>query len=162
MRATPRDVAALYQGERPLGDYLLVGAAALFVLPIAISELGRRWDSSRDLRPRFLRRLDISPTHTVRSSWDHFFDGDIEALVVLTLDDSRIVGGYFGQRSMAAYSGDAQDMFLERRWDLDEDGWFVRPTPASLGIWIPHKHVVSVEMYRPTARFEQGRPKGAI
>jgi hypothetical protein len=149
VRATPRDIAALYRGERPLGDYLLLGTAAMLILPITISELGRRWDSSRDLRPRLMERLDISPTHATRSSWDHFFDGDIEALVVLTLDDSRIVGGYFGQRSMAAYSGDAQDVFLERRWDLDDDGWFVRPTPASLGIWVPHKHIVSVEMYRP-------------
>lgn len=149
VRATPRDIAALYRGERPLSDYLLLGTAALLILPIAISELGRRWDSSLDLRPRLMQSLDISPTHATRSSWDHFFDGDVETLILLTLDDERVIGGYFGQRSMAAYTGAAQDIFLERQWELDDDGWFLHPTPSSLGMWVPHRHIVSVEMYRP-------------
>jgi Family of unknown function (DUF6338) len=149
LRASPGDIAALYRGERPLGDYLLLGGATLLILPLAISELGRRWSQSRDLRARLMRTLGISPTHTTRSGWDHFFEGDVETLVLLTLDDERIVGGYFGRRSMAGYSADTQDIFLERRWELNQEGWFLRPTPSSLGVWVPHKHIVSVEMYQP-------------
>ncbi len=147
--ASPADIAALYRGEQPLGDYLLLGGAALLILPIAISELGRRWNQSRDLRPTLMRTLGISATHTTKSGWDHFFRDGIETLVLLTLDDKRVVGGYFGQTSLAAYSDDTQDIFLERRWELDEEGWFLRPSPSSLGIWVPHHHIVSIEMYQP-------------
>lgn len=149
IRATPVDLVALYRGERPLGDYLLLGGAALVVLPLAISELGRHWSQSRDLRPTFLQMLRISPTHTTRSSWDHLFRNGIETLVLLTLDDERLIAGYFGRRSVAGYSGDTQDIFLERRWDLDDDGWFLRPTLSSVGVWVPYEHIISVEMYRP-------------
>ncbi len=157
LRAQPSDIATLYRGERPLGDYLLLGGVALFILPLAISELGRHWDQSLDLRPRLMRTLGISPTHTTRSGWDHFFDGDVESLVLLTLDDERVLGGYFGRRSLAASAVDTQDIFLERRWELDEEGWFLRPTPSSLGIWVPHEHIVSVEMYRPQPPVSSGR-----
>lgn len=149
LRATPAEIAAFYEGKRPLGDYLLFGSAALLILPLCIAELGRRWDGSRGLRPRLIRILGISPTHKTKSSWDHFFCGDVETLILLRLDDERLVGGYFGRHSMAAYSGGTQDLFLERRWELDEEGWFLKPTASSLGVWVSHKHIVSVEMYRP-------------
>lgn len=149
LKASPGDIASLYRGERPLGDYLLVGGAAFLVLPLAISELGRRWDQSRDIRPTLMRTLGISETHTTRSGWDYFFRDGVETLVRITLDDERVVAGYFGRSSLAASSGDTQDIFLERRWELDQRGWFLQPTPSSMGVWVPRQHIVSVEMYRP-------------
>jgi len=148
-RVSPGDIAALCRGEQPLGDYLLLGGTALFVLPLAISELGRRWEQSRDLRPTLMQTLGISETHTTRSGWDHFFRDGVETLVLVTLDDKRVVGGYFGERSMAAYSGNAHDIFIERQWELDGEAWFLRPAPSSIGIWLPHEHIISVEMYQP-------------
>lgn len=147
--ASPRDIVTLYRGERPLGDYLLLGGAALLILPLGISELGRHWGQSRDIRPTLMRTLGISETHTTRSGWDHFFRKGVETLVLITLDDKRVVAGYFGRSSLAACPSDAQDIFLERQWELDQQGWFLRPRPSSMGIWIPHQHIVSVEMYRP-------------
>lgn len=81
LRVSPHDIAALYRGERPLADYLLLGSAALLVLPLAISELGRRWGQSRDVRPTLMRTLGISATYTTRSGWDHFFRDGVETLV---------------------------------------------------------------------------------
>jgi Family of unknown function (DUF6338) len=149
LKATPADIATLYRGEQPLGDYLLFGGAALVVLPLIISELGRRWGQSRDLRPTLIRTLGISETHATRSGWEHFFRDGVETLVRVTLDDERVVAGYFGRNSLAACPGTTQDIFLERRWELDQRGWFRHPTPSSMGVWISCQHIVSVEMYRP-------------
>jgi hypothetical protein len=143
------EIASLYHGRGSLGEYAALGAATLFVLPVTISELGRRWRGSKEWRPSVLRRLGISPGHSTQSGWDHFFGGNTAALVRLTLDDGRVIAGYFGERSLAGYSEETQDLFLERRWELDEDGWFLRPAPASLGIWLSHEHVVSLEVYEP-------------
>jgi hypothetical protein len=93
--------------------------------------------------------MRISTAHSTPSGWDHFFGSDKVAFVRVTLDDQRVVGGYFGSDSLAAYSERSQDLFLEQRWELDEDSWFVRPAPASLGIWLPHDHIVSLEVYEP-------------
>lgn len=145
-----RDVVAFYHGKRGLGAYILVGGLALFVFPLVLSELGRWWRSSTRLRPAVLKILRISTGHSTPSGWDHFFGSDKLALVRVTLDDERVVGGYFGSDSLAAYSEHSQDLFLEQRWELDEEhGWFVRPAPASLGIWLPHDHIVSLEVYDP-------------
>jgi len=147
--AKATDVADFYHGKQDLGQYILLGALALVVLPLALSEAGRWWRYSSRLRPTALHVLRISPAHSTRSAWDHFFGSNTAALVRLTLDDGRVVGGYFGERSLAAYSDETQDLFLEERWELDQDDWFIRPAPSSIGVWLSHEHVVSLEIYDP-------------
>src|SRR5271166_80582 len=44
------DVASFYHGKESLGEYILLGALALFVLPVALSEAGRVWSRSGRLR----------------------------------------------------------------------------------------------------------------
>jgi Family of unknown function (DUF6338) len=148
------DVAALYHGKRDLAEYLGLGIVALLVLPLLISESGRWWRRSKRLRPRLLALLRISSSHNTRSGWDHFFGGNAAALVRITLDDHRVIAGYFGEASLAGYTEDTQDLFLERRWELDDDGWFLRPAPSSLGIWVAHEHMVSLEVYDPGTPLE--------
>jgi Family of unknown function (DUF6338) len=154
------DVARFYHGGESLGNYILLAALALLVLPVLLSETGRLWRGSRRLRPTTLKALRISAAHSTRSGWDHFFGSNTAALVRLTLDDGRVVAGYFGEKSLAAYSDDTQDLFLEERWELDGDGWFTRPATSSLGVWVPHSHIVSLEVYSasPPETREESRP----
>lgn len=153
------DVSAFSHGHKALWEYGVFGGLALFVLPLSISECGRRWRRSEHARPWALRFLRISEGHSTPSGWDHFFASNRAALVRITLDDRRVVGGYYGEQSLAAYSADIQDLFLEQRWELDEDGWFTRPAPSSLGLWVPHEHIVSVELYEqpmaPPSKFDR-------
>jgi hypothetical protein len=95
------------------------------------------------------KRLGIPTTHSTRSAWDHFFSGNAGALVRAMLDDGRVVAGYFGEYSLAAYSERKEDLFLERRWELDDDDRFLRQAPSSLGLWLPHERVISFEEYEP-------------
>lgn len=140
-------VAAFFDGDRPLEEYLAVGAAGLLVLPFAIAEAGLLWRRSTSLRAWVLSRLRISPTHSTPSGWDHFFQQNQPALVRATLTDGRVVGGYFSVKSFAGYSDHHEDLFLERRWELDDDDWFVQPVESSLGLWIASSSIVSFEVY---------------
>ena len=67
----------------------------------------------------------------------------------MTLTDGRVVGGYFGDDSFAGYSDHHEDLFLERRWELDDDAWFIRPADSSVGFWAPSSSIVSFEVYLP-------------
>lgn len=158
--ARAKDVSELYNGKRDLGTYIVVGALALVVLPLVISEVGRWWRRSARLRPAALRALRISKAHGTPSGWDHFFGSNTAALVRITLDDGRVVGGYFGEESLAAFPRKTQNLFLEERWELDGDGWFLRPAPSSLGLWLSHEHVISLEVYEPSP--DQARPVSRV
>jgi hypothetical protein len=146
---TNRDISKLYHGHSPLRDYIVLAFLGLFALPVFLSESGRRWRKSKRFRPWALERLKISVAHSTLSGWEHFFGSNQEALVRITLDDGRVIAGFFGGDSFAAYSTDSQDLFLEERWELDEDAWFLRPAPLSFGLWVPHEHIVSLEVYAP-------------
>jgi len=151
---TNRDISRLYHGQSPLRAYLLLAFTGLFLLPVVLSECGRRWRKSKTVRPWALQALKISVAHGTPSGWEHFFGSNREALVRITLDDGRVIGGYFGDDSFAAYSTDSQDLFLEERWELDGDAWFIRPADLSFGLWVPHEHIVSLEVYAPPPPME--------
>src|SRR5260370_912531 len=70
-------------------------------------------------------------------------------LLRITLDDGRIVGGFFGEESLAGYTAHTRDLFLEERWSLDEDDWFLEPVEGSRGLWISDAQIRSVEAYAP-------------
>jgi hypothetical protein len=67
--------------------------------------------------------------------------------VRVSLTDGRIVGGLYDENSVAGYSQEVPDLYLSRRWDLDEDYWFLGPADHSLGIWLPRESIASLEIY---------------
>jgi hypothetical protein len=149
------DVRRIYQGKAELGWYVLVALAGLFALPMAIAEIGRRWQISRRVRPWFLEKSKIDPGHSVPSGWEQLYansPGSSEGrglLLRVTLEDGRVVGGFFGQDSLAGYTSQTRDLFIEERWSFDDDGWFQEPAQSSRGLWISEKQIQSVEAYSP-------------
>ena len=140
------DVEGLYAGRMDVGHYLLVAVLGLFVLPVVIALVGARW-RAWDQRDDVLRKLGLSAAHGTRSGWDHFFGSNRRAFVRVTLEDGRVVGGLLGYDSLAGYSQQSQDLFLEERWELDEEQWFTKRAPGTLGLWVSSEHLVSLEFY---------------
>lgn len=158
-----QDVVAFYRGEKSLGEDLAAAGLVAIALPLIISEAGRRWRRSERLRPRVLRALRISEGHSIRSGWNQMFGREGTALVRVTLKDERVVGGYYGPGSLAGYSEHTQDLFISKRWVLDDDGWFVEPAPATLGLWIPHDNIASVEFYEvPADDAPRNKPRADV
>jgi hypothetical protein len=146
------DVAEFADGRWTLGEYLGTGVIGALGLPLAIAHLGLQWRRSTNVRPRVLKGLRVSPAHSTPSGWDHFFGLNAPALVRVTLTDGRVVGGYFGDESFAGYSDHHEDLFLEQRWELDEDAWFLQPADTSIGVWVSSSSIVSFEVYAPPAQ----------
>jgi hypothetical protein len=113
------DISQLYAGHNSVKVYLLLAVIGLFVLPATIAELGRRWQKSRKLRPWFLRSAGIDPGHAVPAGWEQLFSESPGAkaghglMLRVTLDDGRVVGGYFGEKSLAGYTAHTRDLFIE-------------------------------------------------
>lgn len=143
------DVRALRYSESSVGKLVLTAVFVVFVVPFLIAHASRLWHTSSSLRPRLLGTAKVSLSHSTASGWEHFFESGADALVRVTLTDGRVVGGYYGGNSFAGYTAQTQDLFLEERWELDEDRWFVRPARATLGVWIPRESIVSIELYDP-------------
>lgn len=139
------DVRQLWRGEKPIETYLLLAAAGIAV-PLAIAEIARQW-SRTQLRLWLLRRLGVSTVHRTPSGWEHFFLSNRWAYVRATLKDGRVIGGFFGASSFAGYTADTPDLYLEQRYQLDDNDWFTGPPEGTLGVYIRADEIVSVEFY---------------
>jgi hypothetical protein len=145
-----KDVSELRDGDKPFGSYVALAAAATGV-PVLIAELTRRWNRSR-LRQCMLRVGGVSAAHKTPSGWEHFFLQGRWAYVRATLSDGRVVGGFFGPESFAGYTAETPDLYLEQRYQLDEQtSWFAGPAPGTLGVYIRADELVSVEFYEAGA-----------
>lgn len=152
---TKGDITELWHGDATYGAYLALALGGLFAMPLAVAEIGRWWNLSRRFRPWVLKKLRIDPGHSIPAGWEQLFaesQGALEdrgLLLRVSLEDGRTVGGFFGERSLAGYTTDTRDIFLEERWSLDEDDWFEAPVPESRGVWISDRQIQSVEAYAP-------------
>ncbi|HEU4905080.1 MAG TPA: DUF6338 family protein [Solirubrobacterales bacterium] len=141
------DLSEFYRGEKTLGEDLIAGVIIFLVLPIALAVIGSLWMSSKRLRPWLLRRAGSSEAHNMLSGWNELFGKQDPAMIRATLSDGRVMGGFYGDGSLAGYSQHTQDLYLSQRWELDAESWFVAPAPNSLGVWLPRESIVSLEVY---------------
>lgn len=151
-----KNFSSLYGGHYAAGVYLLLGFLALFILPFSIAELGRRWQRSEKVRPNFISWAGIDPGHGVPAGWEQLFLESPTAragrglMLRITLDDGRVVGGFFGEKSLAGYTAHRRDLFIEKRWVLDDETqWFKEPAAGTGGLWISEDQIHSIEVYEP-------------
>lgn len=141
-------IGILWRGESPFAVYVGLAGWGLFFAPLAIAFAGFRWQNSRR-REVVLNKLGVDPAHNTRSGWDHWFQQRERCLIIVTLTDGNKTAGLFDSHSMAGYTRDGQDLFLEKRWALDEDGWFAAEVEGAYGVWVPASQIAGLEIYRP-------------
>lgn len=144
------DLTRFLDGDSPLWLTALVALVVLLVLP-ALEALGAwAWVKS-NRRLRWQERLGSNAVHRVPTSWDFAFDSEQAMLLVVTLRDGNRVAGYYGTRSHSGYGTRQRDLFLEERWDFNDDGSaLARRAPGNIGVWINAEDIVAVEHYSLT------------
>jgi Family of unknown function (DUF6338) len=142
-----RDVVGFYRGEKSLAEDLEGAVAITLVIPAAIAVVGLRWRGSNKMRPFVLNFVGVSPSHGVSSAWNEAFSREGSPMLRVTLKDGRVVGGYFGDGSLAGYSEHAQDLLISERWSIDKNDWFMEVAPGTEGLWIAHDEIASIEFY---------------
>lgn len=141
------DVITFVDGRSPLWLSGLVAFLVLLVLP-APEALGAWIWVKSDRRLKWQRRLGTNAVHRVPTSWDFAFDSEQSMLLVVTLRDGNRVAGYYGTRSHSGYGTRTRDLFLEERWDFDDEGFVLAgPAPRNVGVWINADDIVAVEHY---------------
>ncbi|WP_306116901.1 MULTISPECIES: DUF6338 family protein, partial [unclassified Roseovarius] len=65
----------------------------------------------------------VTIEHPIRKAYDYAFTHDRPpGFVILTFQDGVEIYGYFGPESLAANDPARSDIYLERLYDIDEDG----------------------------------------
>jgi uncharacterized protein DUF6338 len=142
------DFRRLFRGQADPRLTAGIAITAALVLPTVVAYGGRRWMVSR-VREPFLRWLKVSITHRTPSSWDYGWEDGEPCLVVATLKNGDVVGGYYGPLSHSGYGSQYRDLFLEELWHVAQDtsGMRLEPVERSLGVWLAADEIVRVERY---------------
>jgi hypothetical protein len=156
------EVQAFFEGRvHDPALLILLTAGAILVPSCVVAGVSIMWSDS-DLVNRGKGKIGLNIHHQTPTAWDHFFDERRAVMVRVVLKDGRLIGGFYGNKSFAAYAKDGGDLYLEKHWQLDPaTGWFVREAPATVGVWISSAEVVEVEFYTPNrdGKESQRRPQ---
>ncbi|NDK36045.1 DUF6338 family protein [Rhodovulum sulfidophilum] len=131
--------------------------AIVIVVPTGLGwTLGRFLKS--DWRNGLLRRLSLPVIHPVQRAHDFAFgDNRAPGLVEVTFNDGTKIGGWFGEKSLAASDDGRSDLYLERAYIIDTSGTWREPS-HSRAILINLRDVRSIE-FLMEAKAEDG-PEG--
>jgi hypothetical protein len=72
----------------------------------------------------WLRRFAKMVVHPVPMAWDYAFNKGKSYWVVFHLKNGKKVGGYYSNESFVSGYPDAQDIYVQEMWRLDELGRF--------------------------------------
>jgi hypothetical protein len=92
----------------------------------------------------WFRIYDPTPT-----AWDFAINRVGPAFVRVLLDDGRWVGGYAGPDSFYTGYPEAREIFVERGWQVNEQGEFAGEVENTAGRWIKCDDAVVVEFIKP-------------
>ena len=133
-----------------LSNWLIV-FAILLVAPTIIGGVIAFFEEHDWIRWVF-RRFGLGLLHLSPSAWDtrfKFFTQKNFVYAIVTLTDGRTVYGYFGNNSVASSDNKERDLYLQRIYNLDDQGQWV-PIPNSAGILILGSAIGSIEFMRET------------
>lgn len=126
----------------------LVLLALIFVIPsgvailqhaVAVKRLNRNlpWKD-------YFRVYDPTPT-----AWDYAVNRVGPGYVRVLTKDGKWIGGYAGEVSYYTSYPEAREIFVERAWELDENGDFLEEVNGTAGRWIQCSDALLVEFVRP-------------
>lgn len=144
-----QDIEDLYGDHKGAPADLVWRAGLAIVAPaFVVANASRIWEGSQ-LRRRAYEKVGVNARHRVSTTWDYVFSLRRSLMVRATLRGGEVVGGYYGAESFSAYAKDGRDLYVERQWTMDADGWFEQEAPDTRGLWIPGEEVVWVAFYDP-------------
>ena len=126
-----------------LWERLLFFAKVLVMPALMGSLLGYTLTSG--LKNAVLRRLALPVIHPAQTGHDFAFGYNRSAcFVIVSYFDGTTVAGYFGEASLAASDENRSDLYLERLYEIGDDGKWSQATPPRSGL-ISLKDVRSIE-----------------
>ena len=123
--------------------HLLLGALVVlgvFATPILLAYIVYKLEGRG-----YLKSLGAHPNPT---SWDWFFSNRAGNYYVrFHRKEGKDLGGYFGENSFAASSPNAQQIYVEELWRVDEEGKFIEPIEGSEGAMVNREDCEFIEFF---------------
>jgi len=91
--------------------------------------------------------LQKSIAHPTGKPWDFVFNKRVRYWVIATLTDGRQIAGRYDSNSFASSSPNAEQIYLQEAWVLNEGGGFERQRQGSAGIIILSKEIATLELF---------------
>lgn len=126
----------------PVAEIILGGTVLVFVAPVGLALLMLL--ARRRLAGPVMRRL--TRIHPQPTPWDFAFREGGPFFVRMELRDGRLIGGFFGDGSVASSYPEAEDLFLEEAWGLASDGSFDEAVPGSVGMLVSREEIKVLEL----------------
>jgi hypothetical protein len=109
----------------------LAWAALVFAGP-AVFGVMLGVNARRNYGRRLLRWIGLNPVHPVPAAWDWKFGDTSGSYVIVTLTDGKMICGYCGEASFASSDPAERDVYIEKVYQLAEDGTWEDPGPRSM------------------------------
>lgn len=126
----------------------------LLLVPLALGFLGSWLLRSSWLDRAVLRHVRLDYVSRTPSAWNYVFQRG-PAWIRIHLKDGTIIGGIFEQQSFADNFGE-RDIFLERIYNLDDNGDFEKEVKDSAGVWVSHDVISHIVYFNGTEKGDDG------
>lgn len=134
--------------------------AVLFAVPAVLGALAA-WLTDIREGPwyRLMSWLGLSTDRRTSEAWNWIF-GELSRrregvwLKIHLRGGAATYLGAFGTNSLVSSDARVRDVYLERKWDLNEEGLPVRDPVPNRGVWIAGQDISAIEFYPDPGRQE--------
>jgi Family of unknown function (DUF6338) len=128
----------------------LLTLALVFLFPAA-GALVFHVRAVKKLYPNLPRKQWFSIYDPTPTAWDFAVNRVGPSFVRVLLSDGRWVGGYAEEDSFFTSYPEAREIFVEKAWQLDDEGQFGDVVENTAGRWIKCDDALIVEFIKPAA-----------
>ncbi|WEL23636.1 hypothetical protein HBNXNv_0794 [Candidatus Nanohalovita haloferacivicina] len=133
-------ISNLFENPVALGFYVVF---ALFIAPAIGGVLVKNLQNTTD-----------------STAWDHVLKDDKGYWTIITLNNGKKIAGKFGkEKSFATTYPQKREIYLEKLYDVDENGKFGDPVEDSKGIIISEDNFKMIELFRKGEEDGKGQEK---
>ena len=129
------------QIDKPVTWWILL-ILFLVPIPVTLAIALKKFRNSKLMQGRIL--------HPVPRAWDYFFGMGKPCFMLIHLKNGDSIGGLYGWKSFASSFPEAEDIYLEEIWEMDERGIFLEKLDGSTGALVNSSNIEYIELYECT------------
>ncbi|MFW1843601.1 DUF6338 family protein [Acinetobacter pittii] len=99
------------------------------------------------LKLRNMEFFQKNAPHPTLRAWDYVFSKRKQYYILVTLSDGKKLAGEYSENSFTSSFPEEPQIFLEKAWEVSEEGGFERVRQQTEGILILSKDIQSIEFF---------------
>lgn len=111
----------------------------LLVFPILLALLASKIRNLKCIQNRL--------PHPQKTPWDFVFQQRLSYWLIIELKDGEKIAGKYSNKSFTSSYPTPQQIYLEEKWILNEDGGLERPRDRTAGVLISSEQIISIELF---------------